>query len=80
MHVQKIEGCSMCMQSSGLVRHVFRLLGKARDSCRPVPWVLLENVRASASLPAPGWQCAGCDCTAGRRACSTAEGPHLQCL
>jgi hypothetical protein len=54
MQMQKAIGGSMCMQSSGLVRHVFRLLGKARDSCRPVPWVLLENVRAPASLPAPG--------------------------
>ncbi len=58
----------MCVQSSGLVRHVFRLLGKARDSCRPVPWVLLENVRAPASLPAPGWQCVKYDSTAGQRA------------
>ncbi len=60
----------MCMQSSGLVRHVFRLLGKARDSCRPVPWVLLENVRAC-PRPAPGWQCVQCDSTA-----ATAEGQY----
>jgi hypothetical protein len=33
------------VQSTGLVKHVFRLLGKARDERRPVPWVLLENVR-----------------------------------
>lgn len=26
------------------MRHVFRLLRKAKDSKRPVPWVLLENV------------------------------------
>eukprot|EP00210_Caulerpa_lentillifera_P001820 g1750.t1 len=33
-------------QSSGLVRHVFRLLQDAKDRNRPVPWVLLENVEA----------------------------------
>lgn len=33
-------------QSTGLVRHVFRLLQRARDDRRPVPWVLLENVEA----------------------------------
>ena len=31
-------------QSSGLVRHVFRLLQDAKEKHRPVPWVLLENV------------------------------------
>ena len=34
------------MQSTGLVRHVFRLLRSSRDANRPVPWVLLENVEA----------------------------------
>lgn len=33
-------------QSTGLVRHVFRLLQTAIDAKRPVPWVLLENVEA----------------------------------
>ncbi|WIA22484.1 hypothetical protein OEZ85_004780 [Tetradesmus obliquus] len=32
--------------STGLVRHVFRLLAQARSDQRPVPWVLLENVEA----------------------------------
>jgi hypothetical protein len=32
-------------QSTGLVRHVFRLLERAAADHRPVPWVLLENVR-----------------------------------
>lgn len=32
------------MQSSGLVRHVFRLLDQALRDRRGVPWVLLENV------------------------------------
>lgn len=32
--------------STGLVKHVFRLLAKARDEQRAVPWVLLENVEA----------------------------------
>ncbi|KIY96938.1 DNA (cytosine-5-)-methyltransferase [Monoraphidium neglectum] len=31
--------------STGLVRHVFRLLERAAADHRPVPWVLLENVR-----------------------------------
>jgi hypothetical protein len=31
-------------QSTGLVRHVFRLLAQANSEQRPVPWVLLENV------------------------------------
>lgn len=35
------------MQSSGLVRHVFRLLDQALRDRRAVPWVLLENVRTS---------------------------------
>ncbi|KAL6753940.1 S-adenosyl-L-methionine-dependent methyltransferase [Haematococcus lacustris] len=30
--------------SSGLVRHVFRLLADSKAKHRPVPWVLLENV------------------------------------
>lgn len=34
------------LQSTGLVRHVFRLLKGAVDAKRPVPWVLLENVEA----------------------------------
>ena len=34
------------MQSTGLVRHVFRLLQGAIDARRPVPWLLLENVEA----------------------------------
>lgn len=33
-------------QSTGLVRHVFRLLDGAAAANRPVPWVLLENVEA----------------------------------
>ncbi|KAK9799826.1 hypothetical protein WJX73_006324 [Symbiochloris irregularis] len=33
-------------QSSGLVRHVFRLLRRSLQQGRPVPWVLLENVDA----------------------------------
>ncbi len=37
------------MQSSGLVRHVFRLLAKALEDRRPVPWVLLENVSVAAT-------------------------------
>jgi DNA (cytosine-5)-methyltransferase 1 len=32
--------------STGLVRHVFRLLAKAKQDGRPVPWLLLENVEA----------------------------------
>ncbi|KAF6259619.1 S-adenosyl-L-methionine-dependent methyltransferase [Scenedesmus sp. NREL 46B-D3] len=32
--------------STGLVRHVFRLLAQANSEQRPVPWVLLENVEA----------------------------------
>lgn len=32
--------------STGLVRHVFRLLREARDNNHPVPWILLENVEA----------------------------------
>ncbi|KAL6760261.1 S-adenosyl-L-methionine-dependent methyltransferase [Haematococcus lacustris] len=32
--------------SSGLVRHVFRLLADSKAKHRPVPWVLLENVEA----------------------------------
>lgn len=34
------------MQSTGLVRHVFRLLQTAIQQHRPVAWVLLENVEA----------------------------------
>jgi site-specific DNA-cytosine methylase len=34
------------LQSTGLVRHVFRLLQGAIEAKRPVPWVLLENVEA----------------------------------
>ena len=46
-----------CVQSTGLVRHVFRLLQGAIAAKRPVPWVLLENVEAlldrqSGRLPA----------------------------
>lgn len=33
-------------QSTGLVRHVFRLLRVAQANRRPIPWVLLENVEA----------------------------------
>jgi len=32
------------IQSTGLVRHVFRLLRVAKERKNPVPWVLLENV------------------------------------
>lgn len=35
-----------CVQSTGLVRHVFRLLDDSIRRGRPVPWVLLENVEA----------------------------------
>ena len=38
-------------QSSGLVRHVFRLLKTAIEDRRPVQWVLLENVRNLFSFP-----------------------------
>ena len=34
------------LQSTGLVRHVFRLLQTAIDAHRPVPWILFENVEA----------------------------------
>ena len=34
------------LQSTGLVRHVFRLLQGAINASRPVAWVLLENVEA----------------------------------
>ena len=33
--------------ATGLVRHVFRLLERAKADGRPVPWVLLENVSAA---------------------------------
>ena len=33
-------------QRTGSGRHVFRLLRQARRDCRPVPWLLLENVEA----------------------------------
>ena len=36
--------CIDNLQSSGLVRHVFRLLETAKLQRRPVNWVLLENV------------------------------------
>lgn len=36
------------MQSTGLVRHVFRLLETALKNNRGVPWVLLENVHCVA--------------------------------
>ena len=32
-------------QSTGLVRHVFRLLQTAKEARHPVAWVLLENAR-----------------------------------
>jgi site-specific DNA-cytosine methylase len=40
-------------KSTGLVRHVFRLLQTSINAGHPVPWVLLENVevRAAACLP-----------------------------
>ena len=34
----------LALKSSGLVRHVFRLLDQALRDRRGVPWVLLENV------------------------------------
>ena len=37
----------LAVQSSGLIQHVFRLLQRAKDADRPVPWILLENVRSS---------------------------------
>jgi hypothetical protein len=37
-------------QSTGLVRHVFRLLKDAKDNSRAVPWVLLENVSDTTAL------------------------------
>jgi hypothetical protein len=42
--MQPSDAC-IWLQSTGLVRHVFRLLKDAKDNNRPVPWVLLENVR-----------------------------------
>ena len=33
-------------KSTGLVKHVFRLLKVAKDDNRPINWVLLENVEA----------------------------------
>ena len=36
---------SVTYQSTGLVRHVFRLLETALRGNHGVPWVLLENVR-----------------------------------
>ena len=41
------------LQSSGLVRHVFRLLDQALRDRRGVPWVLLENVGLPSPSPAP---------------------------
>lgn len=35
----------MRIQSTSLVRHVFRLLKAALKDNRSIPWVLLENVR-----------------------------------
>jgi site-specific DNA-cytosine methylase len=44
---QQVNGAGGArVQSTGLVRHVFRLLQGAIDRHRPVPWVLLENVEA----------------------------------
>lgn len=43
------------MQSSGLVRHVFRLLDQALRDRRGVPWVLLENVSVSCLGNPPLW-------------------------
>ena len=42
MHLNSMLGNS---QSSGLVRHVFRLLERAMAKRQPVQMVLLENVR-----------------------------------
>ena len=42
-------------RSTGLVRHVFRLLRRARDAKRPVPWVLLENVCCSGEGMCISW-------------------------
>ncbi|KAK9845815.1 hypothetical protein WJX81_003168 [Elliptochloris bilobata] len=47
-------------QSSGLVKHVIRLLAGAKAHRRPVPWVLLENVealldRVGGAPPAVDW-------------------------
>jgi hypothetical protein len=48
--------CPCCtLQSTGLVRHVFRLLAQANSEQRPVPWVLLENVSRSGCCK---WCCA----------------------
>lgn len=33
------------VQSTGCGRHVFRLLRRAVSDRRPIPWLLLENVR-----------------------------------
>ena len=41
------------LQRTALVRHVFRLLKRAREDCRGVPWVLLENVSAPRPLRPP---------------------------
>lgn len=40
----KARACILVTQSSGLVRHVFRLLEQALKDNRGVAWVLLENV------------------------------------
>lgn len=37
--------------SSGLIRHVFRLLETAKAQGDTVPWVLLENVSGPISCP-----------------------------
>ena len=50
---QQILTQSLPLQSSGLVKHVFRLLQRAQEAARPVPWVLLENVRPGLSSQQP---------------------------
>lgn len=39
---------------AGLVQHVIRLLRRAKDDCRPVPWVLFENVLGLLDMPKSG--------------------------
>lgn len=51
-------------QSSGLVRHVFRLLDQALRDRRGVPWVLLENVSNHSTCCDPSHLLNLCPCIA----------------
>lgn len=44
LHHSSFGDVLLYLQSTGLVRHVFRLLAEAKREGRAVPWVLLENV------------------------------------